>query len=479
MAALVYPRRTTSTATTITVSGGITWPQSVAVSSYASVPLVSTIASVSPSLSFVADGYIGASYSQNIVWNEDYGAGGGGLFTGGGHVTSDYPFAWVFDGSIPGWVALDTSGPTNALATNTTYATGAEASLTPANIPGGTLIADGYYCRPQAADPAYPTPYGYPAFDYMEFGEWSTGKPFGFHTWNSLFPIPPGVAGMGSKGGWGSICHHSMTRMSGRGVAWGHKIDAATGVWSRWPHRLPALTGINDMGACMRSCSDGTYAYTQWNYPTSNARNLVRTTLATGVHVSLPHANQAWATNNIVIIPGTTIVVSLYGAGSGLQGSGSQQATILATDVGSAGTNQVEVTMGSNTMPSGVYWDSAYQNTAGGFGQAGLAWVPEVGKLAAFHQAPAGSTNGTWPMKLYWITPPANVQSTWASGTWTVSEEALTIPGGDTKANNATNRGTYGNQYTSFAWSSKLRCFLHFPRPGTGMCFFIRTSLVP
>lgn len=475
----VPPRRVTSTATSIVVtSGTITWPQSVPISTYASVPMTQTIASVSPSLAFVADSYIGASFSQNLVWNEDYGPGGGGLFTGGGHVTSDYPFAWVFDGSIPGWVALDTAGPTNALATNTSYATGGEASLTSANMPGGTLATDGYYCRPQALDPAYPTPYGYPTFSLMEYGEWSTGKPFGFHTWNSIFPIPANVGGMGSKGGWGTVCHHSLTRMSGRGVAWGHKIDGQSGVWSRWPHRVPALSGINDMGAVMHACSDGTYAYTKFNYGTNNGRNLVRTNLATGVHQSLPHANAMFFNNNLVMIPGTTICVWLMPVG-GTQVGGTKQAIIGAADVSAAGTTQVECNMASNTMPSSSQWDSSEKSTDSCFGQAGLVWVPEVGKLAAFHQSPPGSTNGTWPLRIYWITPPANVQSNYASGTWTVTEESLTIPGGDAKANNATNRGGYGYQYQSFAWSSKLRCFLHFPRPGTGMCFFIRTSLVP
>jgi hypothetical protein len=489
--------RTDATRGAVAVAS-IAWPTSVAVSRYASVPVPANLtiravsSVVSSGLPDIADeggavdsSAIGASYSQNLTWNEDFGPGGGGLFTGGGHQTCDYAFAWVFDGSLPGWVslALNNAGPTTypGQALNTTYATGTEASLTPANIPGGTLIADGYYCRPQPADPSYPTPYGYPSFDSMEFGEWSTGVPFGFHSWNSIFRIPANKMGMGSKGGWGTICHHSMTRMSGKGVAWGHKIDAATGQWSRWPQRLPALSGINDMGAEMRSCVEGNYAYTKWNYGTNNGRNMVRTDLTTGAHTSIPNANAMFATNNLLIIPGTTICVWLMPVG-GTQSSGTRQAIIGACDVSGSGTTQVECNMVSNTMPSSAWWDSWAINLAGshsGFGQAGLAWVPEVGKLAAFHQAPISSVDGTWPLSLFWITPPANVQSTYASGQWTVEEEPLQVPAGDTKAGTANNRGTWGFQYNSFAWSSKLRCFLHFPRPGAGMCFFIRSNKVP
>jgi hypothetical protein len=466
-------------------SAAITWPQSVPVSTYASVPLTTTIAGVSPALAFIADSWIGASYSQNLVWNEDYGPGGGGLFTGGGHVTSDYPFAWVFDGSLPGWVALNTSFPTSGKADTSTYATGAEASRNPANMPGDavgydTSTADPYYCKPQPRiNPS--TAYGYPAFGDMEYGEVATGVPFGFHSWNSLFPVPAGKLGLGSKGGWAMVCKHSITRMSGKGVAWGNKIDGATGTWSRMANRLPALSGINDMGAVMRACSDGTYAYTKFNYPTGNGRNLVRTDLTTGAHVSLPHSNALFSCNNIAIIPGTTIVAWLSNDGAGgIYSTSNMQMRLAACDVGGSGTSQVICNMSGNTMPSSTYWDSGVENSSNScFGQAGLVWVPEVGKFAAFHQAPNTSSNGTWPMKLFWITPPANVQTNYASGTWTVEEEALTIPGGDSKANSAFNRGTYGFQYQSFAWSSKLRCFLHFPRPGAGMCFFIRTNRVP
>jgi hypothetical protein len=255
---------------------------------------------------------------------------------------------------------------------------------------------------------------------------------------------------------------------------------------------MPIGTTVgNYMASWCRAYSDGNFAYTNWGGE-DGVRTTVKTSLTDGTHTVLVAASNSppRSTNNIVVIPGTTIMCYLAGSGGSWNDTSTtpRQMTLKVQNIATGNNPNLDVIMPSNSLPfkKGNGAGDAGLDSWQGHGQAALMWVPEVGKFAAFGttQTSSEATFGAWPstadtITLFWITPPADVQTNYATGTWTCTEEILSFPVGDTKARTKANRGPAGSTYQCCFWSSKLRCFIHIPAGWNNMCFFIRTSLVP
>lgn len=487
MAAVVFPRNILGSQSQASIAGLPSWVTTVPVSTYASIPYAA-------GKSMAAQGY-GTEYGpawqmcnsySGLTWNEAYGAGGGAILTGGGHAVADFPYVWVFDGSLPGWVAVSLTGANGTDAYQWAFANGSEYSRTQGNMPGdATLYGEGYW-KPLASLPAY----GYPFSNLIAYGECAPNHPFGFHSYDYIFPLAAGQMGVGSKGGWAVVLKSSITRNSGVYVPWGHYIDAATGVWSRWPERMPTGLQIGQYGGgWMKSHVEGNYAYMAWGGDAS-ARTILRVDLTTGAMTpTLAASTDVCASAGAMTgIPGTTLLFTACPANMGFlyNPSNKVQMWVRGYDIANPSGGWADVQMTNNTMPAGR------GDVNKGFSQAPLCWVPEVGKFAIFGVTlnadeasygawPGGDNLTTNPLKLFWITPPSNVQTNWKTQPWTVEEEVLSVPVTDTKALSKANRGSglIGFAYRSFFYSSKLRCFIHLASSWNDMCFFIRSNKVP
>jgi hypothetical protein len=470
------------------------WVYAAPFATYKQIPVVQTIAQATPAAAGQAFS-IGRSYSANITWNDAYGPGGGGLFTGGGHAANNCAFAWVFDGAgfaggNPGWRDLNTTIPSGVSYANVNgspnfkWDDGSEVSCVQASMPVDATEfhnypTNSYWWKPRVVMPLWSGGSNYPFSTFIAYGELAHGVPMGFHSYNTIFALKPGQLGMGAKGGWGFIVKPSVTINSGLGVRWGNKIDADTGAWSRMPYDIPlqgtggATLYNNYGGTWTKSYTDGNYAY---NVGGESANGFIKTDLTTGAHTVIKATNPCAAIGGMTTIPGSGIAFMLGSADRNTNQGHFAQVSVQGIDLNTGQAHTwTTLSIVSNTLPTVDHWEE----WGAGVGAAALMWVPEVGKFAIFGTSPPSTPQfGFFPFKIFWLTPPANLANWLQLNAWSMEEEALTA--GDAVAADPNNRFYSGsNQFQGCWWSSKLRCFVHFARPDANYCFFFRTAKVP